>query len=392
MQTAGAVVIGGDYRGLGVVRSLGRRGVPVWVLRTDDILAGCSRYARRHLDWPSGTDAEQTDFLVQLADAHGLHGWTLFPTSDDTAKLVSCQHDRLRTHFRLTTSPWERYRHAADKRLVYARAAALGIRHPRTAYPKCPAELERLKLDFPVILKPAMRDMHNPFTDAKAWRVDNRAELLTRYAEACALVGSDLVMVQEVIPGNGVTQLSYACVCHDGVPLAWVTARRTRQYPADFGRASTFVETTDDCDVAATAERLIADLALTGPVEVEFKRHPGDGQLRLLDVNPRVWGWHSVGRAAGVDFAYLAYQLANGVACSGGQGAAGVRWVRLSTDLPTSLREIVRHRLRVRDFVSSLRPPLEGPLSAFDDPLPALLEWPLLCRLAFKHYRRGALI
>jgi len=30
---AGALVLGGDYRALGVVRSLGRRGVPVWVIR-----------------------------------------------------------------------------------------------------------------------------------------------------------------------------------------------------------------------------------------------------------------------------------------------------------------------------------------------------------------------
>src|SRR5947209_625203 len=31
-ERAGAVVIGGDYRGLGIVRSLGRHGIPVWVL------------------------------------------------------------------------------------------------------------------------------------------------------------------------------------------------------------------------------------------------------------------------------------------------------------------------------------------------------------------------
>ena len=30
---AGALVLGADYRALGVVRSLGRRGVPVWVIR-----------------------------------------------------------------------------------------------------------------------------------------------------------------------------------------------------------------------------------------------------------------------------------------------------------------------------------------------------------------------
>src|SRR5437773_7841458 len=31
--TAGALIMGADYRGLGVVRSLGRRGIPVWVIK-----------------------------------------------------------------------------------------------------------------------------------------------------------------------------------------------------------------------------------------------------------------------------------------------------------------------------------------------------------------------
>ena len=43
---AGALILGADYRALGVARSLGRRGVPVWVIRDgDDALAARSRYA-----------------------------------------------------------------------------------------------------------------------------------------------------------------------------------------------------------------------------------------------------------------------------------------------------------------------------------------------------------
>jgi len=36
----GALVTGADYRGLGIVRSLGRRGIPVWVMKQD---GQCSR-------------------------------------------------------------------------------------------------------------------------------------------------------------------------------------------------------------------------------------------------------------------------------------------------------------------------------------------------------------
>ncbi len=41
----GAVVVGGDYQGLGIVRSLGRRGVPICVIDDERSIARFSRYA-----------------------------------------------------------------------------------------------------------------------------------------------------------------------------------------------------------------------------------------------------------------------------------------------------------------------------------------------------------
>src|SRR5207247_5375328 len=86
----GALITGADYRGLGVVRSLGRRGIPVWVLKhPDHPLAGTSRYARRSLSWPAGDEASRVDFLLNLADKQGLQGWVLFPTDDEVVGLVA---------------------------------------------------------------------------------------------------------------------------------------------------------------------------------------------------------------------------------------------------------------------------------------------------------------
>src|SRR5437660_12190592 len=80
----GAVVMGGDYRGLGVVRSLGRRGIPVWVLHEDgQLLATLSRYARRRLPWRPGADAERVGFLLDLASEHNLERSRLIPTGDE---------------------------------------------------------------------------------------------------------------------------------------------------------------------------------------------------------------------------------------------------------------------------------------------------------------------
>src|SRR5438309_7961024 len=65
----GALVTGADYRGLGIVRSLGRQGIPVWVLKQDgQLLGAASRYACRSLACPPWEDdRKQLDFLLDLS-------------------------------------------------------------------------------------------------------------------------------------------------------------------------------------------------------------------------------------------------------------------------------------------------------------------------------------
>jgi len=156
----------------------------------------------------------------------------------------------------------------------------------------------------------------------------------------------------------------------------------------DFGRASTYVETVVDPEAEEQARRVLAALRLDGIVEVEFKRDARDGRLRLLDVNARAWGWHTLGRRAGVDFPFLLWQLTSGAAVQPLRGRAGVRWVRALTDVPTALGEIRAGRLGLFAYLASLRGTIEFAVLAADDPLPALLELPMSAHLAW--IRRSA--
>jgi predicted ATP-grasp superfamily ATP-dependent carboligase len=231
---------------------------------------------------------------------------------------------------------------------------------------------------FPAVLKPAVKVSFNRLTAAKAWRVDDRPELLRRYADACTLVDPDVLIVQELVPGGGASQLSFAALCADGEPLASLTARRTRQYPADFGRASTFVETIECPEIVEPSLSLLRELRFTGLIELEFKRDERDGVFKLLDVNPRVWGWHTLCGRAGVDFPYLLWLLVSGEPVPATQARPGVGWLRFTTDTPTALKELAARRLPVREYARSLRRPRESAIFAWDDPLPGLSEVPLL--------------
>jgi predicted ATP-grasp superfamily ATP-dependent carboligase len=382
-------VLGGEYRGLGVVRSLGRRGLPVWVVREPegDGIATHSRYASRSLSWPAESDEARISFLRSFA--REAPGWALIPTGDETAAFLARHRDALAQDFLVTTPPWVVLRWAYDKRLMHKLAQSLGIAAPRTWFPKGRDEVASLDCEFPAILKPAIKEGHNSFTAAKAWRVEDREELLRRYDEACTYVDPEVVMVQELVLGGGGSQVSYAALMQDGEERAWLTALRLRQNPMDFGRSSSFVVSASEPDAAEASRALLREIRFTGLVEVEFKRDPRDGVVKLLDVNPRVWGWHTLGGRAGVDFPYLLVRMLRGEQVGLHRGRPGVRWVRAATDNPVCLREIAAGRLGLGDVLRSRRRGIEHAVFASDDPLPGLLEGPLLARLALSRIRRG---
>lgn len=386
-QHKGALVISEHYRGLALVRSLGRRGIPVWTLEPErELMASASRYSRNCLPWPAGEDSEQLDYLLALGERHQLDGWTLFPTSDEPAVLFARHHAALASRFRMTVPPWEVLRWAYDKRLTYRLAADIGVDHPETFYPKTRDELWKLDCSFPVILKPAFKKQSNRFTGDKAWRAEDRRALATRYVEACELVEPDVVMVQEFIPGGGETQFSYAAICVDGRSMASLTARRTRQYPVDFGHSSSLVETFDQPAIEEPARRVLAAMRYTGLVEVEFKYDRKDGRYKLLDINPRVWTWHGLCGRAGVDFPYLLWCSLHGDRVPQLRGRPGVRWVRMSTDLAAVSTEMLRGRLSLRAYLRSLKGPIEFATFAVDDPMPALLRVPMRAYSLWKRF------
>ncbi len=385
MEKAWAVVIGGDHQGLGIARSLGRRGIGVAVADDEISVGAVSRFVQRRFPWPDG-DERQVDWLESLADDHGLRGATVYPTRDETVALLAQHHERLSERFVLVTPPWEVTRWAYDKRLTYELAARIGVAHPGTHYPARREDVERLDLLFPAILKPAIKDHFYSQTLTKAWEVTDRASLLARYDEAMLLIPGDEIMIQEVVPGGGESQVSFAALCSGGEVLAWVTARRTRQHPMDYGHSSTFVETIECPPIEEPSRALLSAMGYSGLVEVEFKHDRRVDSYKVLDVNARTWGWHTIGRKAGVDFPYLAWRLANGKPVPRRRGRSGVRWMRGVTDVPTALREMRRGRLSPGDYLRSFGAPLELSVLAVDDPLPSLAE---LALLPYTFWKRG---
>src|SRR5207302_2008072 len=171
----------------------------------------------------------------------------------------------------------------------------------------------------------------------------------------------------------------------DGLAVGSMVVLRTRQHPQESGRSSTFVETINLPLLERLSERFLRAINYYGLVELEYKLDPRDGQYRLLDVNGRTWGYHTLGAAAGVDFPSLLFADQTGESVPFSPGCVGVNWIRLITDVPTSVAGILRGHREWRPYLRSLWSVDVESVFSCDDPLPGIVE---LALLPYSHIRR----
>ena len=390
----GAVVVGGDFQGLGVIRSLGRRGIPTCVVDDEYSIGRFSRYATVAVKAPSLREERLTvDFLLEMACRMKLKGWVLFPTRDELVATFSRHRSVLSEYFRVPTPAWDSIKWAWNKWNTHCLATKLGIPSPQTWCPRSVEELEQIDASFPVAVKPAVKENFFYATKAKAWRANSREELKILFQKASKVVGSNeisaalgstQILVQEIIPGDGKCQFSSCVFFKEGKSIASMEAQRWRQHPDEFGRAATFVETLDLPEVEALSVRFLQAMNYYGLAEIEYKLDRRDGKYKLIDVNARTWGFHALGSAAGVDFSYLLFADQVGGTVEACRGRAGVGWTRMVTDLPTSAAQIIKGRLSLRNYLRSLKHCRVESVYSSDDLLPTVMELFALPYLAVK--------
>ncbi|MBI4723204.1 MAG: ATP-grasp domain-containing protein [Candidatus Stahlbacteria bacterium] len=391
----GAIVIGGDYQGLGIIRSLGQHRIPICLLDSGPSIARVSKFTTKSFIYSPGEGEQRlADFLLSLAKKEQIEGWIIYPTTDEQVKELSIHRNILSQYYRVPTPKWEITQLLHNKKLTYKLAGKLNILVPTTFYPQSIEEVRDLSLQFPVILKPAVRGIFYKKTKRKALLAKNIDELIDRYRFAATIIPQDEIMIQEIIRGN---LYSFCSLFKNKVPFAKLMAQRVRQHPMDFGKASTYVRTVDIPELEELGTKILQSVDYYGLSEVEFIWDSRDKQYKLLDVNARTWGWHTIGNQIELDFSFLLYKdLIDGKIsipftrkCKmsrflrdpdvAGQEA---RWVRGLTDTPVAIKEILAGRLKLSKYLESLYGKKEYAVWFLKDPLPFLFEFLLLPYLA----------
>jgi len=381
----GALIIGGEHPGLGVARSLGRRGIPVVVLDDQPSVSSFSRYVKTVVRVEDLLDARKTiEAILDVGQRLQLTNWVLFPTRDETVAAISQSRVELSRMFRVTTPKWETIQWACNKKKTYEMATQLGIPCPQTFNPRTLQELNMLESRLPLAIKPAVKENFFYATGAKAWRADTAQQLRFLFGEAGRTIVPEEILVQEIIPGDGSHQFSYCAFFKDRQATGSLVAKRIRQHPREFGRAATYVETVQMPIVEELAVRFLKAIDYYGLVEIEFKYDSRDDQYKLLDVNARTWGFQSLGAVAGVDFPYMMFADQLGETLPPCRGSAGVGWLRMLTDFPTAFVDLVSGHLSTRAYFGSVRRTRVESVFCKSDPLPSLGELLLLPYLLHK--------
>jgi D-aspartate ligase len=336
VRPARAVVLGGGVNLIEVVRSLALAGVDSAVVAPDHDAARLSRHATAITSWnwsePRLVDRDR-DLLVRLAGyAAGLPAPPPLLFTSDEALLFVCRHvEELSLTFRFAIADSETVQAVVDKARFAALADRLGFRAPRTSVVEPwsdapPGDLVGCR--FPLIVKPYRRDRlwhQSVGTAKKAVAVHDERELAALWPRLAVLAAP--VVLQESVPGPESALESYhVYVDQAGRTAGEFTGRKIRTLPPTYGH-TTALSITDAADVLEHGRELVRALDLRGVAKVDFKRGP-DGDLYVLEVNPRFHLWHHAGALAGVNIPALVYaDLTDTPRPAAGPVRAGVRWV-----------------------------------------------------------------
>jgi D-aspartate ligase len=374
---------------LGILRSLGRLGVPTHVVHRDQRSpAFYSRYCQGKFvcDFSNDSPEESVARLLEVGRTIGRRS-ILLPTTDEGAMFAADHAAELRHWFMIPLQDAELVHTFCNKESMYRLAEEMGLPVPRTVFPQSREEAEDFAAaaKFPVVLK-GIYGLKLRKRSGKTMLVIHSAEELLEKYDRFEESGVPNLMLQEYIPGdkdaswmfNGYFNERSEC-------LLGFTGRKVRQCPVYAGVTSLGVCEANpllhDSSIA-----MLSKLGYRGIVDIDYRFDARDGQYKILDVNPRIGGTFRLFITdRGMDVVRALYLDMTGQPVIAGTPCEGRRWIAEDLDLVSSVRYGRDGILSLEGWASSLRGVEESAYFAWDDPMPVV---PMLLNDAREMFRR----
>ncbi|MFO7952865.1 MAG: carboxylate--amine ligase [Bacillota bacterium] len=306
------VMLGANfYTALGAIRTLGRRGIPVYALDYyfPTAYALSSRYVTQKILCPNINQDENglADFLIELGQTFPEKP-VLMATADSYALLISRYADDLSQYYLFPENKPGLLEKIIDKKGLAQLAWKHNILIPRTFVVDQSSDLKVIarEINYPCIIKPALSHQFVRIFREKCLFVNNQERLLSTLKTARA---SGLeVMVQEIIPGFDDQMYVFDFyVNNENRVTHTLSAQKLRQFPINFG-SSTLTHQCHQQGLINVGIDYIKRLGYRGYGEIEFKKHPENGDYYLIEINARLSTLNVLFDRCGQEFTYIMYQ------------------------------------------------------------------------------------
>ena len=295
--------------GLAAIRSLGRHGLRVLAVDHRPYALGLrSRYAEARLAPDPLDDEDGFIEALQAIAAETDDVLPVFPTHDEHLNAIARHADVLGERYRFPFPSWDVLERIQSKRHQLETAESIGFPIPRTLPPALGRGGARRRRGGRLpARRQAVGERRLPAQTTSA--SSSAARTPPSSSSAYELAAPHEPMVQEFIPGGAggdVHARQLPRPRRRGArallrPQAEPDPRLHGQRPRRARRV--WVE-----EVVEQGLALLRALEFHGISQVEVMRDPRDGRYKLLEVNPRLWQWHSLAAACGVDLPWIAYR------------------------------------------------------------------------------------
>ena len=382
------VLRSGHHGGLGIVRSLGRLGVPVYCVDSDWWEAAfASRYCRGRFLLDVESEPVETALTHLRTIARKVGGRPiLMPTTDRTCIWVAENDRELRQDFGLPLQDAALVHTLCDKARMQQLAAQNGVATARSIAPRSNEEIAGFLegAEFPLMVKETGGGRLRSRAGASKLIVETRPELLALCARAADFENPNLI-IQEFIPGDDWMFDGYFDAHSDC--LFGMTGKKIRRFPVRTGVTSLGICLPNEA-VFHTTTRFMRAIGYRGILDIGYRRDSRDGSYKVLDANPRIGCTFRLFAAPGLDVARALYLDLTGQPVPSASPAMGRKWLVEDFDFVSALRLWKEGSLSPKDWLRSFSGVEEAACFAMDDPLPFLIMGLTDC-CELLHWSRG---
>lgn len=283
--------------GLGVIRTLGRLGIPVYAITEPGLTpAGASKYCTEAFVWRATGHEDPQELIADLRAAGDRIGRqaVVVPVDDEAAVLVAEHQPELAGRFLFPPVRADLPRRLASKPGLFELCVEHGFPAPVSVAPATMAQVAAFarSATYPVVVK-----------NAEVWERRQRpvvpgTTIVLTEDELVELIGSATghrpasdqspgVLLQEYLPPEHSEDWIVHLYCDaKSSCLVLFTGLKTRSWPPGAGVTACAFSVANP-ELAALAARFCASTGFVGVADLDVRLDLRDGQYKLVDFNPR---------------------------------------------------------------------------------------------------------